>query len=356
MAGRTREDPAEQEHWRMAWEGPEGQTRPALACQEARGELAAWQAARVGPAGQEAWVAPAGRGTWEAPAGLEALVAPAGRGAWEAPAGRGAWAAPAGRGAWAAPAGRGAWAARGAWATQGWPPGQQTALERPPGLEGEKKPSSSSSSSSASESGMPQPLRPPLGVLELHRPQLGALQLHPTLLRALQLLWPPLERALWAPGLEQALEQPPGRQRAPGRPPRLPLEVLQPPSLGNESGTPQTPKTEGDPAPSSSTSWGAHRGHCWTCPSVPHGWTPTPLLYRWTSGQMSLCQYPADGGSAGPWTGGCPRRGGWIVWRLMMAGTSPSSAGSSSWWVRSVKDGVNGRERRPNRWRKIGFY
>ncbi len=29
-----------------------------------------------------------------------------------------------------------------------------------------------------------------------------------------------------------------------------------------------------------------------------------------------------------------------------MAGASPSSAGSSSWWVRSVKVGVNGRERR----------
>ncbi len=47
--------------WRMARVGPEGQTRPALARQEARGEPAAWQAARVGPAGQEAWVAPAGR-------------------------------------------------------------------------------------------------------------------------------------------------------------------------------------------------------------------------------------------------------------------------------------------------------
>ncbi len=56
-------DPAEQEPWRMARAGPEQQTRPALARQEARGEPAAWQAARVGPAGQEAWMAPAGRGT-----------------------------------------------------------------------------------------------------------------------------------------------------------------------------------------------------------------------------------------------------------------------------------------------------
>ncbi len=38
-----------------------------------------------------------------------------------------------------------------------------------------------------------------------------------------------------------------------------------------------------------------------------------------------------------------------------MAGASPSSAGSSSWGVRSVRDGVNGRERRPNRWRKKAF-
>ncbi len=30
-----------------------------------------------------------------------------------------------------------------------------------------------------------------------------------------------------------------------------------------------------------------------------------------------------------------------------MAGTSPSSAGSSSWWVRSVRDGVNGRGEDP---------
>ncbi len=219
MAGRTREDPAELEPWRIARAGPEGQTRPALARQEARGEPAAWLAARVGPAGQEAWVAPAGRGAWEAPAGLGAREALAGRGAREAPAGRGAREAPAGRGARAALVGRGAGAA------QGRPPGQQTALERPPGLEGWKEPSSSSSS--VFESGKPQPRR--LGALELHRPQLGVLQLHPTplgalqlhpmLLGALQLLWPPLERALWAPGLEQDLEQPPGRQRAPGRPP-----------------------------------------------------------------------------------------------------------------------------------------
>ncbi len=108
--GWTREDPAKKGPWRMARAGPEGQTRPALARQEARGEPAAWQSARVGPARQEAWKAPAGRG------------------AWEAPVRRGAWAAPAERGAWAASAQRGAGAA------QGRPPGRQRALERPPGL------------------------------------------------------------------------------------------------------------------------------------------------------------------------------------------------------------------------------
>ncbi len=79
----------------MARAGLEGQTRPALARQEARAEPAAWQAARVAPAGQEAWAAPA---------------------------------------------------RRGALAAQGRPPGQQRALEQPPGLEGWKKHSFSSSS------------------------------------------------------------------------------------------------------------------------------------------------------------------------------------------------------------------
>ncbi len=49
-------------------------------------------------------------------------------------------------------------AGRGAGAAQGRPPGQQRALERPPGLEGWKKPSSSSS---VSKNGMLQVLQPP---------------------------------------------------------------------------------------------------------------------------------------------------------------------------------------------------
>ncbi len=129
----------------------------------------------------------------------------------------------AGRGAGAVPAGRGAWAA------QGRPPGQQRALERPPGLEGWKKPSSSSFSS-VSESGMPQPRRPPLVALELHRSQLWALQL----------LWPPLERALeriaWAPGTERALPPqelcewtPPPRKNCERKPPPQELCEWAPP-------------------------------------------------------------------------------------------------------------------------------
>ncbi len=73
LEGQSREAPAKEQPWRMARAGPEGQTRRALARQEARAEPAAWQAARVTPAGQEAWVAPTGRGAW---------VAPTGRGAW----------------------------------------------------------------------------------------------------------------------------------------------------------------------------------------------------------------------------------------------------------------------------------
>ncbi len=107
----------------MTRAGPEGKTRPALARQEASADPAAWQAARV--ARQEV---------------------PAGQGAWEVPAGQGAWAAPAGQGAWAA---------------QGWPPGQQRALEWPPsrhrapGLPpdhvGQRKPSSSDDKSETAE-------------------------------------------------------------------------------------------------------------------------------------------------------------------------------------------------------------
>ncbi len=94
-------------------------------------------------------------------------------------------------------------AGRGAWAAQGRPPGQQRALERPPGLEGWKKPSSSSS---VSESAMLQLRRPPLGALQLRRPQLGVL-----LLRR-----PPL-------GLHPLCQPPKGLLQHQ----QLPLEVLQ---------------------------------------------------------------------------------------------------------------------------------
>ncbi len=67
--GRSRGAPAKQEPWRMARVGLEGQTRQALACQRAKAEPAAWQAARVAPAGQEAWVVPAEQGAWAALAG-----------------------------------------------------------------------------------------------------------------------------------------------------------------------------------------------------------------------------------------------------------------------------------------------
>ncbi len=82
-------------------------------------------------------------------AGQEASAEPAGQGAWVEPAGQGPWVEPAGQGAWVELAGQRTWvelAGQGAWAALERPPGQQHAPEWPPGLVGQRMPSSSSSS------------------------------------------------------------------------------------------------------------------------------------------------------------------------------------------------------------------
>ncbi len=139
--------------------------------------------------------------------------------------------------------------------------------------------------------------------------QMGALQLHPTLLRALQLLWPPLEQALGAPGPEQALERPPGRQRAPGRPTRPPLRCSNLHRWGTSQEPHKLPKRKAiqplilhQLRGSSRTLLNMSFSAAWLNPNPS-----AASLNSWTN---LLCQYPADGGSSGPWTGGCDRRGG----------------------------------------------